>query len=193
MGLIFLLFYGIIYIKEGVWFEMHIVKCPICGKDFDRDKIPNRQMGRRYAHIECWARKETMKTQDEKDRESLEEYIMNLFGLNVISPKIKRQIDTYHNEYNYTYTGIKKALIYQFEVKKGDLKQANGGIGIVPYVYDQARNYYYQIWLAQQRNDGKVLEDYVPKVVKIYIDDPVPQPKRRNLFSFLDEEEGDAE
>lgn len=172
---------------------MHVVKCAICGQSFDRDKIPSHQMGRRYAHIECWARKETMKTQDEKDRESLEEYIMDLFGLNVISPKIKRQIDTYHNEYNYTYTGIKKALIYQFEVKKGDIKQANGGIGIVPYVYDQARNYYYQIWLAQQKNADKVINDYIPKVVKIFIDDPVRQPKRKNLFSFLDEEEGDAE
>ena len=172
---------------------MHIVKCPICEKDFDRDKVPNHQMGRRYAHIECWARKEAMKTQDERDRESLEEYIMDLFGLNVISPKIKRQIDSYHNEYNYTYTGIKKALIYQFEVKKGDIKQANGGIGIVPYVYDQARNYYYQIWLAQQKNADKVINDYIPKVVKIVIDDPVRQPKRKNLFSFLDEEEGDAE
>lgn len=192
MGLIFFIKYGIIKVRKGVWFEMHIVKCPICGKDFDRDKIPNRQMGRRYAHIECWARKESMKTQDEKDRESLEEYIMNLFGLNVISPKIKKQIDTYHNEYNYTYTGIKKALIYQFEVKKGDLKQANGGIGIVPYVYDQARNYYYQIWLAQQRNENKVLIDYIPKVVKICIDNPQRQPKKRDLFSFLDEEEGDV-
>ena len=171
---------------------MHIVKCPICGKDFDRDKIPSHQTGRRYAHIECWARKQTMKTQDEKDRDDLEEYVMNLFGLNVISPKIKRQIDSYHNEYKYTYTGIKKALIYHFEVKKGDIKQANGGIGIVPYVYEQARNYYYQIWLAQQQNADKVLNDYIPEKVFIKIKNPKREPKRRPLFTFLDEEEIDG-
>lgn len=167
----------------------HYVTCPICGKSFDRDKIPSHQMGRRYAHMECWAYKESHKTQDEIDRESLEEYIMKLFGLNVISPKIKRQIDQYHNEYYYTYTGMKKALIYHFEVKKGDIKQTNGGIGIVPYVYEQAREYYYQIWLAQQQNVDKVLNDYLPEVVKIKIKNPERKSKRRTLFGFLDNDD----
>jgi hypothetical protein len=84
---------------------------------------------------------------------------------------------------------MKKALIYHFEVKKGDIKQANGGIGIVPYVYEQARNYYYQIWLAQQKNADKVLNDYIPDVITIKIKNPKREPKKRSLFDFLDEEE----
>jgi len=168
---------------------MHMVKCAVCGKSFDRDKIPNHQMGRRYAHIECWARYEASRTQDDKDKEALEQYVMELFKLNVISPKIKRQIESFHDEYHYTYTGIKKALVYHFEVKKGDIKQANGGIGIVPYVYDQARNYYYQIWQAQQKNNDKVLNDYIPDVVNIKIKNPQKHPKKRKLFEFLDREE----
>lgn len=171
---------------------MHIVKCYICGKDFDRDKVPSHQNGRRYAHVECWARAEASKSTDDKQREDLEQYILQLLNLPAITPKIKRQINSFHNEYKYTYTGIKKALIYHFEVKHGDIKQANGGIGIVPYVYEQARAYYYQIWLAQQQNADKVLNDYVPNVVKIMIKNPIRRPKLRADFSFLDEEEDNA-
>ena len=166
-----------------------IVKCPVCGKSFDKSSTPYHQEGRRYLHIECWARKEANKTQDERDKEALEDYIKELFKLTVIPIKIEKQINSFHNEYNYTYTGIKKALVYHFEVKKGDIKQANGGIGIVPYVYEQARQYYYQIWLAQQQNQEKVLEDYVPTEVHIKIKNPQKQPKRRKLFEFLDREE----
>ena len=165
-----------------------MVKCPVCGKSFDRNSTPYHQEGRRYLHIECWARREASKTQDDKDREALEEYIKELFKLTVIPIKIEKQINSFHNEYGYTYTGIKKALVYQFEVKKGDIKQANGGIGIVPYVYEQARNYYYQIWLAQQQNNDKVINDYIPNEVKITIKNPQKQPKKRRLFEFLDKE-----
>ncbi len=165
------------------------MKCPVCGKSFDKNSTPYHQEGRRYLHIECWARKEANKTQDEKDKEALEDYIKELFKLTVIPIKIEKQINSFHNEYNYTYTGIKKALVYHFEVKQGDIKQANGGIGIVPYVYEQARQYYYQIWLAQQTNNEKVLEDYVPTEVHIKIKNPQKQPKRRKLFEFLDREE----
>lgn len=171
---------------------MHIVKCYVCGKSFDRDKIPNHQKGKRYAHMECWAREEASKSTDDRQREDLEAYILELLNLPAITPKIKRQIDSFHNEYKYTYTGIKKALIYHFEVKHGDIKQANGGIGIVPYVYENARAYYYQIWQAQQKNADKVLTDYVPNIVKIAIKNPVRRPKLRADFSFLDEEEDDA-
>lgn len=170
----------------------HIVKCPICGKSFDRDIVPCHQDGRRYLHIECWARQEASKTQDDKDKEALEEYIKELFKLGTIPQKIQKQIESFHKEYHYTYTGIKKSLVYHFEVKKGDIKQANGGIGIVPYVYEQARIYYYQIWQAQQKNTEKVIDDYIPKVINIKIKNPQKQPKKRKLFSFLDEEEIDG-
>ena len=172
--------------------KKHIVKCPVCGKTFDRDIVPCHQDGRRYMHMGCWAEHEANKTQDEKDREALEEYIKGLFKLGTLDQKIQKQINTFHDQYHYTYTGIKKSLVYHYEVKKGDIKQANGGIGIVPYVYEQARLYYYNIFLAQQVNQEKIIEDYKPNVVNIKISNPQKKPKRRSLFSFLDEEVKDG-
>ena len=66
---------------------------------------------------------------------------MQLFKVDYIDARIRKQIKQYREEYNYTYSGIRKALIYHYEIKGGDKSKANGGIGIVPYVYENAYNY----------------------------------------------------
>ena len=90
-------------------------------------------------------------------------------------------------EYNYTYSGIQKALYYHYEIKGGDKSKANGGIGIVPYVYKDAYNYHYNLWLAQQKNKDVQIELYTPKVKEIVIPRPQSTVKKRQLFTFLDE------
>jgi hypothetical protein len=83
-------------------------------------------------------------------------------------------------------------LVYFYEIKGNSIEKANGGIGIVPYVYQNAFNYYYALWEAQQKIEQKVpiIQEYVPKVVEIRIPNPERKvKKKRNLFSFLDEEE----
>ena len=104
-----------------------------------------------------------------------------------------QEIKQYIEEYKYSYSGIRKALIYFYEVKGNDKQKANGSIGIVPYIYKEAYNYYYSIWLANQNNKDKVIENYVPTQKVIHI--PVPQRnlRKRKLFSFLDEENIDGE
>ena len=124
----------------------HKVKCYYCGQIFDRDKVPFIQVSkRRYAHKECSMSEDEKKLQENKDREELYDYIMKLFNISFVDPKIQKQIKKYIEENNYTYSGIKKALVYFFEIKGNSVEKANGGIGIVPYVYTQAYNYYYSL------------------------------------------------
>ena len=144
---------------------------------------------RRYAHKECSMSEDEKKLQENKDREELYDYIMKLFNISFVDPKIQKKIKKYIEENNYTYTGIKKALVYCFEIKGNSVEKANGGIGIVPYVYTQAYNYYYSLWLAQQKNEDKVVQEYIPKVKEIVIPIPEKNPRKRKLFSFLDDEE----
>ena len=168
----------------------HQVKCLYCGQIFDRDKVPFIQVSkRRYAHKECSMSEDEKKLQENKDREELYDYIMKLFNISFVDPKIQKQIKKYIEENNYTYSGIKKALVYFFEIKGNSVEKANGGIGIVPYVYTQAYNYYYSLWLAQQKNEDKVVQEYIPKVKEIVIPIPEKNPRKRKLFSFLDDEE----
>ena len=82
-----------------------------------------------------------------------------------------------------------KALVYFYEVKGNDVEKANGGIGIIPYCYKQAFDYYYNIFLSNQQNEQKDINMYIPKTIEIHI--PVPQKriKKKKIFTFLDEEE----
>ena len=169
---------------------IHKVKCKYCGKIFDRDKVPFKQISaQRYAHYECAVAAENSKKQEDIDKEELENYIKQLLNEDFISPRVRKQINSFIEQYNYTYSGMRKALIYFYEVKGNDKSKANGGIGIIPYCYKQAYDYYYSLWLAKQKNEDKDITTYVPqtKVVKI----PVPQRKirKRKLFTFLDNDE----
>lgn len=167
----------------------HIVTCIYCKKKFDRDKYPFIQVSsRRYAHKECSLTEDEKKNKIEQDKINLDNYIMKLFNISYVDARIRKQINSYVEQYNYTYSGIQKALVYFYEVKGNSIKKANGGIGIVPYVYQHAYNYYLSLWQAQQKNQDKVFTEYVPKVKEVTILRPQRKVKKRELFTFLDEE-----
>lgn len=167
----------------------HIVTCIYCKKKFDRDKSLFVQVSnRRYAHPECSALNDQKKAREELDKEELNNYIMKLFNTSYVDARIQKQIKQYVDEYNFTYSGIHKALIYFFEVKGNTIEKANGGIGIVPYVYKNAYDYYFSLWQAQQKNEDKVVQEYIPNVKEIVIPRPQRKVKKRQLFTFLDKE-----
>ena len=172
----------------------HYVVCPICNKKFDRDKTEFVKEGRRYLHIECAQTAEERLSKEEKDKRALNQYIMQLFGTEYVNPRIQTQIRKYTSENGFTYAGILMALKYFYEVRHGDIEKAHGGIGIVEYIYQDAKNYYFDIWQAQQVNKGKQIDLYIPanNVIEITIKAPVKKPFLKRIFSFLDEEkEGD--
>ena len=151
-------------------------------KDADCVMIGNNK----YVHKAC---QELEEKREKTDKEQLEDYIKELFDTTYIDPRVRAQIKKYVEEFNYTYSGIHKALVYHYEIKGGDKSKANGGIGIVPYVYENAYNYYYNLWLAKQKNKDVEIEQYTPKVKEIVIPRPQRKVKKRPLFTFLDEEE----
>ena len=54
-----------------------------------------------------------------------------------IYPQLKRLRDK-----GFTWIGILRAIEWFYVVKGNDIKRAKGGVGIVPYVYDDAQKYY---------------------------------------------------
>jgi len=93
-------------------------------------------------------------------------------------------------EHNYTYSGIYKTLKYFYDVRGNSIEKANGGIGIVPYVYNEAYTYWRALWEAQQKNEDIKIEEFILPTKEIHILPPQRQPlkHRRKLFTFLDEE-----
>lgn len=166
---------------------MHMVTCVHCRQKFDRDKQPFVEVStRRYAHPDCHEKHKIEYEQQQKDWLALEEYIKYLFNIETITVKIRKQVNDFVNNQHYTYTGILRALMYFYGVQGHSIEKANGGIGIVPYTYEAAHNYYQAIWLANQQNANKNIGEYLPKEeTTILISAPKKKPIKKKAFSFL--------
>ncbi len=161
-----------------------IVKCLYCGEQFDRNDPSNHfiKVGRRYAHQKCAEEYNDSLTQEQKDLKDLIEYIKDLLKEDYNFMKVKKQIEDYHKKYDYSYSGMLRSLKWFYEVKNNSIDKANGGIGIIPFIYNDAYRYYYNIYLAQQKN--KDIENYQTKVTEITIQSPRMHVRPPQLFNL---------
>lgn len=165
-----------------------MVKCLYCGQSFDRNSEPFvKPKGNRYAHTACHEQAQSHKTQEERDYDDLVEYIKQLLG-NPINPRVWKQLKEYVEIYQYTYSGINKTLKWWYEIRGNSIEKANGGIGIVPYVYDQACQYYYALYLAAIANEDKDIEHMQVKVREFVIEPPRVERRPPRLFNMGEEE-----
>ena len=99
----------------------------------------------------------------------------------------QKQIKDFQIEYNYTYSGMLKTLIYWYEIKGNSKEKANGGIGIVHFIYNDAYNYYLGLFQAAQANKNKDLNKHVAHIKEIVIKPPKVQMKK-HFFDFLEDD-----
>lgn len=166
----------------------HIVKCLYCGKQFDaqedgRDKIWFKPRANRYAHIECGKQKEANKTQEEKDYERLYVYVKTNQKDNFDYIRFRKIVEAWQKDYGFTFNGMYYTLIYFYEVK-GNSKQKfiDGSIGIIPFCYKDAQNYYYNIYLASQRAGTGTYDASKKRLVEI--EPPIARTKEPKLFNL---------
>lgn len=172
----------------------HLVICTVCNKRFDRDKVQAVKSGaRRYAHQTCLPSGEIVPLpQVDEELTKLIEYIQNLLGKDYNAARVNKQIKDFKEEYGYSYSGMLKSLVYFYEVKGNSKEKANGGIGIVPFIYNDAYNYYLNLYLANQQNINKDVKSYTSKVKEITIKAPIVEFSKR-LFNLDDEVEDEQE
>lgn len=128
-----------------------MVKCLVCGEMFDRDEEPYYIVGRRYVHgkgvCEQQAREQEEekkksvndKKKEEQYRKELIEYVMHLQGTERPHGMALKQMKEYR-EMGYTYQGMKSTLYYFHEILEKEV--VGTGIGIVPFVYEDAIDYF---------------------------------------------------
>lgn len=176
--------------KEKEIYEVYdptkFVNCFWCSKAIlpsDSDVIELPGLFGRYAHKSC------AKEHPRDDREKFKVYLIQLYKFkdDMTWPRLFQQAETIARDYNFTYSGMMKALEYFYKVKQHPIDKTKG-VGIIPYVYKQAYDYYYALWRASEENKKKDLSEYVPKDIEITIKAPQRQVDKRPLFSFLDEE-----
>lgn len=189
----------------------HYVICVKCGKRFDRDKVPchpSLSKKNRFEHDMCPIQKEdeiiastesvlssppkestfvSPKTID-TDKKEFADKLTSLFGRN--TTRAWQQAEKYRRELGYTYKGMAQALEYFYEIKENSIEKSCGGIGIIPYIYQEAIDFYKQIEEDRQRAVAS-LKNYSTQVETIAI--PSPSNKKRLNDEFFMEEEDNGQ
>ena len=149
----------------------HRVKCVNCGLIFDRDKVPFVPVGsRRYAHANC-----SDYLEDTQDLEELEAYILKTLKLDYIDAKTRLQLNNFRDIQKYTYKGMFFSVKYFFEIKKNSWDKANGAIGIVPYVYQEATDY----WVEREAKESGILAKIEKQIAARAAAEPIVIKKKQ--------------
>ena len=105
--------------------------------------------------------------------------------------KFKKIVEAWQKDYNFTFNGMYYTLIYFYEVKKNSKEKfINGSIGIIPFCYKDAENYYYNIYIASKRAGTGDYDSTRSR--SIDIPPPAARIKPPKLFN-LDMEDDDEE
>ena len=150
--------------------KLPLVKCLYCGQSFQRADIEFIQIGRRYAHKTCADYIENIHT-----------LMQHILGTNYSQTKIDSQIKNFISKNDLTAKDIYKTLYYWYEIKKSSAAQANGGIGIVPYVYAEYVQYMKNQFENSQINKDKDISQYVGSKPTEIIGRATPIKKPRHI------------
>jgi len=128
------------------------VKCLICGKIFNREKESCIKIGKRYAHTICAEKDNPGLAQEEKDKDAFYQMVKSIYGENYNFMMINKQATEYIKQYDYTWSGMTGCLHWFYHINHGNIEESNGGIGIIPFIYDDVKKYYQDIYKAQEKN-----------------------------------------
>lgn len=152
--------------------------CPYCGKSVDKKIEQFEKFKNRVYHLECLNNfKQTL-----LEREELINFINTYYTSNNVQvawPVVGKQIKQYVEEYGYSYKMIKYALYYFYVIKCNPISKSKGNIGIVPYIYNEALEYYNKTQKIKQmqEKDNRTYQKE-EKVVKIRL------PKTKPLINL---------
>jgi len=156
--------------------------CRVCLKPVSVDSTDCHRDGEAYFHESCFAQ---FKSETLDPLEKLNNLLMSLCGWETVPPGAQKQIQQIVQKENLTYDNIRGTLNYWYIIKGEKLNKDNP-LGIVPYVYDQARNFYQRRKEIKEKNQGLLKQE--EKINYLTIRKPKIEQKRSKEFSFLDEE-----
>lgn len=113
-----------------------LVTCFTC-----KTKIPKEQAVYRYKKYYC-EKCLSQAVQESQDYKDLIDYICQLYNISAPTPMILSQIKNYKDNMGYTYKGMKTTLDYFYVLKDNVLDDRTHGVGIIPFVYDEAKQFY---------------------------------------------------
>ena len=138
-------------------------KCRICEKPIDKDVddwiMPSKNW---YYHRKCYTDWKVSDTHDDKDWINLiYDFIARDLKVSYNYHMCEKQRKKYISEQKYTNKGIYFTLKYFYEIKNGDWSKGHGGLGIIPYVYGDATQY----WTEREYQRRGTLEEMEKQII----------------------------
>jgi hypothetical protein len=101
-------------------------------------------------------------------RKELEQLICELYGVDAINSMIDAQITKFQKLHGYSEKDIARAVAYYVEVQ-GQVPDRRKGIGIVPFVMEEAQRYYNAqvVERARLKEEAQKITQGVTKVIKV--------------------------
>ena len=110
------------------------VKCAFCQSETNKvEKTEAIRIDEKNFHPLC-----AKKYQDKKE---LCDTICRIFKFKMPGPRNNAYISKFIGE-GMTYKGMTNALVYFYDIKKNSIEKSNNGIGIIPWVYEEAQKYF---------------------------------------------------
>jgi hypothetical protein len=136
-----------------------MVKCPYCETQLQKEEA--HEYKKKYYHVKCFNEWQ----QEKEHRQQLIDYICKTFRIDAPTGMILKQIKDFQTDYKYKLKGMELALQY-FHETLGNPVQQGSGIGIIPFVYEDAKNHY----IKQQKIAGSLQNLESNEEVTVYID-----------------------
>jgi hypothetical protein len=166
-------------------------KCLICGESNYKEDAE--QVGTRYyckgVCLEEVLEKKDEKNQDKEDWDELFNYIKELYGHKPTGMMFKQLGDYRKDPYNYTNKGMYLTLKYFYETQ-GNSVIENSGLGIIAYVYEDAKkNYLEQLEVSDYNKEYKSFE----QIEKVKINRRKNKCKEKLMGSMINFDDLDKE
>lgn len=150
---------------------MHEVQCRLCKERFDTETEEAVLIGKKsYYHKKCYdiwiSQKGNARAELDENfwKEAMIDFLyrdVGMSGMNFM--KINNQWNRFvAKKENMTPKGIYFAVRYFYEVKKGNVEKALGGIGIVPSIYKESAQY----WTDLERRKTGTLDAIISQITK---------------------------
>lgn len=147
-------------------------KCPVCEKMFTPIEGNYTLYHNRYYHNECYEYMVLRETdiahgqgEDVTDKEWIEvgyRYLRYEIKMDINYRKYAQQWNNYLKKH-MTSENIFYALRYFYSICNGNRDKSNGGIGIIPYIYDDSVAY----WNRQSELKARIRKEIIPQLDRI--------------------------
>lgn len=151
--------------------KLGLVKCRICGEHIDRQNqddwiMPSKNYFYHKICYDTWGKKKNdvhAKATNKEWQDMLWEYLRKDLKIDVDFNKLNNQWNSFLKK-GMTAKGMYFCIKYFYEVKNGDPKKSENGIGIIPYIYEECASY----WQKREKDQKGICAKIEEQIKQTY-------------------------